>query len=197
MKIAVFAFLLGLLAVGLPLARAFEPVVPLPDDPKCTAEDRKFMARAMELAVTAAAHGNGAYGAVLVKNGIIIMEYDAQVTSSGDVTQHAETGLISRASRKFGKSALADAVLYTSTEPCIMCCGSISAAGIKKFVYGVTATQVIRLRGSKLPFKPLECRENFARRGLTDVVILGPLMEADGLQIHAAQIAGAQMSKAQ
>ena len=48
---------------------ATQAVAPLPDDPSCTAEDRKFMARAYELAAAASAKGNGAFGALVVKDG--------------------------------------------------------------------------------------------------------------------------------
>ena len=176
-----------LLIALLPVARAAAPAItPLPDDPACTAEDRKFMARANELAASAAAHGNSSYGALLVKDGKILIEGENDANTSRDITHHAETGLLSVASVKYGKATLADVILYTSTEPCIMCCGSIRAAGIKKFVYGVTATQVTRLRGRPLPAQPLECREVFVRTGSTDVKILGPVLEAAGLAIHAA-----------
>ena len=110
---------------------------------------------------------------------------------TGDATHHAETGLISLASRKFGRETVAASVLYTSTEPCIMCCGAIRAAGIKKFYYGTTAIQVTRLRGAKVPETPLQCREVFARIGSPDVAIYGPLLEADGLKVHADAAAAA------
>jgi tRNA(Arg) A34 adenosine deaminase TadA len=178
-----------LLAVAPGWAATPVKVVPLPDDPACTAEDRRFMARAYELAASAAAHGNSTYGALLVMDGRIIMEGENNANTSHDVTHHAETGLISAASVKLGKAELAKCVLYTSTEPCIMCCGSINNAGIKKFVYGTTAIQVTRLRGRALPIKPLECREVYQRIGAGRVVILGPLMEDQGLAVHAAAMA--------
>lgn len=161
----------------------------LPDDPACTAEDRKFMTRAYELAASASAHGNGAYGALIVKDGKVIMEFSNDVTTSHDVTHHAETGLVSLASRKFDHAMLAGCTLYTSTEPCIMCCGSIRAAGFEKVVYGTTATQVTRLRGRAVPPNPLQAREVYARVGASDVAVLGPLMEGQGLAIHAAAFA--------
>jgi tRNA(Arg) A34 adenosine deaminase TadA len=161
-------------------------VAPLPDDPACTEQDRAFMKRANEMAAQTAARGNSSYGAVLVKDGAVLMEFGNDAKISGDVTHHAETGLISLASRKLGKDAVKGATLYTSTEPCIMCCGAIRAAGIKEFVYGTTAIQVTRLRGGKVPEHPLQCREVFARIGSEDVIIRGPLLEGDGLAVHAA-----------
>ena len=159
--------------------------VPLPDDPACTAADRGFMRRANELAAAASAHGNGAYGAILVKEGRIIAEFEACSTTASDPTQHAETGLIALVSRTLGPAAFKDAILYTSTEPCIMCCGAIRAAGLREFVYGVTALQVNRLRGTKVPEDPLQCREVFSRAGTQPVTIRGPLAEDEGLVVHA------------
>jgi tRNA(Arg) A34 adenosine deaminase TadA len=170
---------------------ALTPPAPLPDDPACTPIDREFMHRATALAAQTAAKGNTCYGAVLVKDGRILMEFGNDARMTGDVTHHAETGLISLASRKFGREAVAAAVLYTSTEPCIMCCGAIRAAGIKKFYYGTTAVQVARLRGAPVPDKPLQCREVFARMGSGDVAIYGPLLEEEGLKAHAEAIATA------
>lgn len=174
------------LFLQLPLTAAAPAVVPLPDDPACTAEDRKFMVRAFEIAAATAAVGNSSYGALLVKDGQVLMEFGNDSNTSHDVTHHAETGLVSLASRKYDRATLAASTLYTSTEPCIMCCGSIRSAGIKKFVYGVTALQVTRLRGRPVPPNPLECREVYTRVGAADVTILGPLLEGEGLAVHAA-----------
>lgn len=183
------------LILAAPLSRA-ATVAPLPDDPACTQEDRKFMARAYELAADAAVHGNTAYGALLVKDGKIIMEFENNANTSGDVTHHAETGLISKSTVALGKAFVSGCILYTSTEPCIMCCGSIRNAGVKKIVYGTTAIQVARLRGRGLPMNPLQIREVYTRIGATDVTILGPLMEADGLAVHATAFANAAKKKA-
>jgi tRNA(Arg) A34 adenosine deaminase TadA len=184
----------GLATLTALAATAATVAVPaLPDDPACTDADREFMHRANVMAAQTAAKGNSSYGAVLVKDGKILMEFGNDARMTGDATHHAETGLISIASRKFGRETVAASVLYTSTEPCIMCCGAIRSAGIKKFCYGVTAIQVTRLRGAKVPDKPLQCRETFARIGAGDVAIYGPLLEEAGLKIHADAIAAADM----
>lgn len=184
--------LTGLLAAAW-LVAAADPLTPLPDDPAATATDRAYITRTIELAAAAAGHGNTAYGALLVKDGKVLMEFENEATTTRDVTKHAETGLLSAASRKFGREALAGAVLYTSTEPCVMCCGAIRAAGIKEFVYGTTALQVSRLRGTKLPAQPLACREIFTRASTTDTVIRGPVLEAEGLSVHAVALAAGRV----
>jgi len=163
-------------------------VVPLPDDPACTAEDRKFIERTFELARASSLKGDGGHGALLVKDGKILMEFQSSTMSMHDVTKHAETGLLSLASRTFGLAALKGATLYTSEEPCIMCCGTIRAAGIRKMVYGVTAVQA-HLIGGRPPLPwPLQCREVYARSAY-DIEIRGPLMEAEGLKLTAEHAA--------
>ncbi|HRE80048.1 MAG TPA: nucleoside deaminase [Opitutaceae bacterium] len=180
-----FAALAALFGSSLHAAKA----TPLPDDPAVTDQDRIYMKRAYELAVSATTKGNTCYGALLVKDGKVLMEGENDAITSGDTTHHAETGLISKATVALGRDVVSGAVLYTSTEPCIMCCGAIRFAGIKKFVYGTTAIQVTRLRGTKLPDQPLQCREVFQRMGFGDVVIVGPVDEARGLVDHAAALA--------
>ena len=185
--------LIGCLLALQPATALFAQVAPFPDDPACTADDRRFMARAYELARSAVTHGNHPFSALLVKDGKIIFEYENTIYSTHDLTQHAETGLIGKATQKFDPDTLAACTLYASTEPCIMCCGAIRWAGIRRVVYGTTSSQLTRVVGLTLPAKSpmvvpppiLECREIFARTEPA-VKVFGPLMEAEGLAIHLA-----------
>ncbi len=164
-------------------ARAASPA-PLPDDPACNADDRKFMLRALELVRESVAHGLHPFSAVLVKDGKVLAEYVNRSDTTHDVTQHAETGLISMYSPKFDRATLAACTLYASSEPCTMCCGSIRFSGIKRVVYGVTETQFLRVWGYPVSPHPLEIREIMARTA-PEIQVIGPLMEAEGLQLHA------------
>jgi tRNA(Arg) A34 adenosine deaminase TadA len=178
----------GLLAASLALlagAARGETPAPLPDDPACTAADRRFMERAYELARIATTHGGAPFGAVLVKDGVVIAEYSNSEFLTGDITKHAETGLISTYSPKLSHATFAASTLYTSSEPCTMCCGSIRFAGIRKVVYGTTETQFLLVIGVPPAPHPLESREVFERTA-PNVRVLGPLMEAEGLAIHEA-----------
>jgi tRNA(Arg) A34 adenosine deaminase TadA len=167
-------------------ARAAGPdVKPLPDDPACTDVDRKFMARAIELVRDSVAQGRHPFSAVLVKDGQVLAEYQNSEDTTHDVTSHAETGLISLMSPKLDRATLAACTLYTSTEPCTMCCGAIRFAGIGRVVYGVTETQMLLVMGLSPGAAPLASREVFARTA-PDVKVLGPLMEAEGLPLHVA-----------
>lgn len=170
---------LFLLALG---ARGASPA-PLPDDPSCTAEDRVFMARAYELARMATAHGGAPFGALLVKDGRVLAEYSNCEYATRDVTKHAETGLISAFSPRIDRATFARCTLYTSSEPCTMCCGAIRYAKIGRVVYGTTETQFLRVMGIAIADHPLTSREIFLRTS-PGTRILGPLMEAEGLAIH-------------
>jgi tRNA(Arg) A34 adenosine deaminase TadA len=153
------------------------------DDPACTAEDRIYMARAYELARYAVTHGGGPFGALLVKDGKILAEYSNCVHSTGDVTKHAETGLISTFSPKIDRETFSKSTLYTSTEPCTMCCGAICFAGIGRVVYGTSEAPFEQVMGLPPDPNPLTSHEILGRISPT-VKVLGPLMEAEGLSIH-------------
>jgi tRNA(Arg) A34 adenosine deaminase TadA len=166
-------------------------IIALPDDPSTSDADRKLMTYAYTLAEQAVDHGNHPFSALLVKDGEIIFEYENTIYSTQDVTQHAETGLISQATRQFDRETLARSTLYASTEPCMMCCGAIRWAGIRKVVYGTTSsklTEVVRqiypsAADNPLPENPLAIREIFERTE-PSIQVHGPLMEAEGIAIH-------------
>ena len=141
------------------------------------------MARAFELAREGVASGNAPFGALLVRDGRVLAEYHNSVRTTTNVTQHAETGLIATFSPKIYRETFAASTLYTSSEPCTMCCGSIRFAGIGRVVYGVTESQFERLISAEVSSNHLGSKEVFARTAPT-VQVLGPLMEAEGLVEH-------------
>ena len=159
--------------------------VPQADDPACTAADRGFMEQAYEMARYATTHGGAPFGAVLVKDGVVIAKYANCEHLTGDVTKHAETGLISTFSPTISRATFRASTLYTSSEPCTMCCGSIRFAGIGRVVYGTGELQFLRVIGIPLDANPLESKEVFTRTS-PETVVLGPLMEKEGLEIHEA-----------
>jgi guanine deaminase len=86
-----------------------------------------FMKRAVELSIENVKSGQGGpFGAVIVRNNEIIAEGTNQVTSSFDVTAHAEMVAIRNACSKLKTFDLSDCSLYTSCYPCPMCFGAIS-----------------------------------------------------------------------
>lgn len=175
------------LCLASPLLSAIAAFAEIPaashDDPGCTAEDRAFMARAYELARYAIDHGGGPFGALLVKDGKVLAEYSNCVHSTRDVTKHAETGLISAFSPRIDRETFSKSTLYTSTEPCAMCCGAICFAGIGRVVYGTSEAPFERIMGLPPDPNPLTSHE-ILHRISPATKVLGPLMESEGLEIH-------------
>jgi tRNA(Arg) A34 adenosine deaminase TadA len=105
-------------------------------------DDARFLRRAIELAVEARARGDEPFGAILVHNGEIVMEARNAVRSDTDVTQHAETRLVSKACRSLPSDVVENSTLYTSTEPCQMCSSAIHWARVPRVVFGYAATSL-------------------------------------------------------
>lgn len=82
----------------------------------------EFLQHAVELAREHSASGlNGPFGAVVVKDGVIISEGWNRVVELQDPTAHAEILAIREACSGLGTHKLQGCVLYASCEPCPMC----------------------------------------------------------------------------
>jgi len=97
--------------------------------------DKKFLSRAVELAMKSISDGGGPFGAVITLNEKIISEAYNKVVLNNDPTAHAEVLAIRQAASSLNTHNLDKCVLYTSCEPCPMCLGAIYWAGIKKVVF--------------------------------------------------------------
>ena len=94
------------------------------------------MQRAIDLAQKGMdTNSGGPFGAVVVKDDIIIAEGYNKVTSTNDPTAHAEIIAIKEACKKLNSFQLDDCIIYTSCEPCPMCLGAIYWARPKKVFY--------------------------------------------------------------
>lgn len=102
-------------------------------------EKEEIMQRAVELSIKGSSEGKGGpFGAVIVKNGVIVGEGYNQVTSTNDPTAHAEVVAIREACKNLGTFQLSDCELYTSCEPCPMCLGAIYWARPARVYYANT-----------------------------------------------------------
>jgi len=98
-------------------------------------DDERYLRRTLELAARAEAQGDVPIGAVLV-SGDLIVETCNEKELRPDATAHAEMLALREATAQLGVWRLADATLYISKEPCVMCAGAILAARVKRVVYG-------------------------------------------------------------
>ena len=67
----------------------------------------------------------GPFGAIVVKDGVVIGRGHNQVTSRNDPTAHAEIQAIRAACARLGAFQLDGCDVYASCEPCPMCLGAI------------------------------------------------------------------------
>jgi len=101
----------------------------------------KFMRIAIELAEDNVKRGiGGPFGAVIVKDGMIIARSANRVVPTNDPTAHAEVSVIRLACQELETYNLAGCEIYTSCEPCPMCLGAIYWARIDKVYYANTKT---------------------------------------------------------
>lgn len=82
--------------------------------------------------------GGGPFGALVVKQGMVIGRGVNTVTLQNDPTAHAEVNAIRAACQTIGTFDLSDCIIYTSCEPCPMCLSAIYWARIKEVYYANT-----------------------------------------------------------
>ena len=90
-----------------------------------TADDERYMRLALAEARKAAADGEIPVGAIVVSGGRIVGRGHNLTETLRDVTAHAEMQAITAAAAERDAKYLADATLYVTPEPCVMCAGAI------------------------------------------------------------------------
>lgn len=110
----------------------------LTDDMKNQSHE-EFMRMAIELSEhNIKQNQGGPFGAVIVKDGMVVARSANRVIIENDSTAHAEISAIRLACRELGTYNLAGCEIYTSCEPCPMCLGAIYWARIDKIYYANT-----------------------------------------------------------
>ncbi len=142
--------------------------------------DKNFIDRCYVLAELAVEAGNHPFGALLVKNGEIVLETQNTVLTEGDVTCHAELNLVREAGKRFGPEELAETTLYSSTEPCAMCSGAIYWSGIPKLVFGVSGADLGQIAGESFVWSSAELFD----RGSRNLQVIGPIGATTGRKLH-------------
>ena len=97
----------------------------------------KYMRMAINEAKKGITNGHGGpFGAVIVKDGIVVGKGHNQVVKNNDPTCHGEMMAIHKACKKLGTFNLEGCEIYTTGEPCPMCLAAILWANISKVYYG-------------------------------------------------------------
>ncbi len=97
-----------------------------------------FMETAIELACKNIDNEGGPFGAVVVRDGIIVGRGQNRVTAGNDPTAHAEVMAIRDACRTLQTFDLSGCEIYSSCEPCPMCLGAVYWARLDALWYGAT-----------------------------------------------------------
>ena len=92
-----------------------------------------FLARAQALRDQAVKEGEQAYGAVVVRDGVIVGEGRNYVVLQSDPTAHAELLAVRDAARRLNKRDLSDCDVYSTATPCPMCQGALYWARIRRY----------------------------------------------------------------
>ena len=133
---------------------------------------------------------NHPFGAVIVLKNRTVIKGHNHVHLDKDPTQHAELYTVSQACRGgLEASDFEGATLYTSTEPCAMCCGATYWVGIRRVVYACSHESLNQLFINMFPSSKegggllMASREIFARGG-SRTEVLGPYLEQEAIAVH-------------
>jgi tRNA(adenine34) deaminase len=98
--------------------------------------DEELMTAALDEARRGLAAGEVPVGAVVVIEDEIVGRAHNAPIALADPTAHAEVLALRAAARRRGNYRLTGATLYTTVEPCPMCCGAALHARVGRVVYG-------------------------------------------------------------
>jgi tRNA(Arg) A34 adenosine deaminase TadA len=142
----------------------------------------KFMALAIEQSRKGLRAGERPFGSVIVRGDEIIARAYANVESSRDPTNHAETRAIRAAAAQLKSASLKGSTLYTSCEPCPMCAGAMFNSQVERLVIGASSHALMRLTGRKLRSYSVE--ELCKQMNMTLEVIRG-VLEDEAVKVLA------------
>lgn len=133
----------------------------------------------MRMAIEEARQGDFPFGAVIVRDGVVIARGRNLGRTTGDPTAHGEMVAIRRAVADRDAQALRGATLYTSGEPCAMCMGAIFWCGIRRLVFAASMAQL----ATKIDQIMVPSREIAAKAKFDPIVIVGGVLADEAMQL--------------
>ena len=101
-------------------------------------EHEGWMREALRVAQEARTRGEVPIGSCVVVAGKLLASAGNRTRTDCDPTAHAEMVALRAAALDIGNYRLADAVVYSTIEPCAMCAGALIQARVPLLVYGAT-----------------------------------------------------------
>jgi len=108
--------------------------------PALAQSPQRFMAEAVRMKNNAVAAGDQSYGAVLVKDEIIVGWGPSRVVAENNGDAHAERVALRDAGARLGAAALQGSTLYSTSIPCRFCQDAAARAGVVRMIYGESLT---------------------------------------------------------
>ncbi|MDY7022476.1 MAG: nucleoside deaminase [Cyanobacteriota bacterium] len=136
----------------------------------------------MKVALEEAKKGDMPYGAVLVKDGQIVLRGHNTAQRDNDVAAHAEVNILREFTLKNGSyslEALKGYTLYTTCEPCPMCAGACVWAGVSEIVFGASTKQLIEIGSQQID---VSC-QTIVEKGFQDIKITQGVLAEDCLAL--------------
>ena len=122
---------------------------PAASNASLSASDRAaFAARALALRDEAIRRGDQPYGAVVVRNGIIVGEGVSAVITANDPDAHAERLALRDAQRRLDTAELAGCLLFGSSRACSLCEAAAFRVRIERMYFGAEGSDGGAPRGN-------------------------------------------------
>ncbi|MEB7773026.1 nucleoside deaminase [Kurthia gibsonii] len=142
-------------------------------------QDILFLRKAIELAKQAKQEKDEPFGALLVKDGVIVATGQNYVKRNQNPIAHAELKAIHTYCAQSGMTDLQDYTLYSSCEPCPMCLSAAIWANVGRIVYSVPAKQAAEKIGSMFQLSS----EDLTTHSTNKPKLIGPLLQDEGIRV--------------
>ncbi len=127
------------------------------------------------------AAGQSPFGAILVKDGAVVVATHNTVWRDTDPTAHAEVNCLRRAATALGTIDLKGSTLYSTCEPCPMCLAAIHWAKVDRVVFGATIDD-----SAEAGFGELHVAAgSLAEQGRSPLVVEGGLLREECVGLFA------------
>lgn len=109
-------------------------------------QERGFIAEAHRMKQLAVDAGDQPFGAIVVRNGLIVGYGPSRVIVDRNPDAHAERVAIWDAQKRLGTEDLSGAVLYSTSRPCLACENAAAQANLDRMLFGPIAADAGRPR---------------------------------------------------
>lgn len=140
-----------------------------------------WMRQAIEVCREGIAAGQTPFGAVIVRDGVMIARTHNTVWRDLDSTCHAEINAIRQAEKQANAHHLSGAVLYSTCEPCPMCLAAIHWAKVATVYFGARISDASDAGFHEMPIDA----ETMIKLGRSPLIIGPDLLRAECTRLFA------------